>query len=57
MKNRIKLNESALKNIIAELGAQGPKDMGKVMGTATKALAGLADGKIISAKVKELLNN
>ena len=46
-----------LKNIIAELGAQGPKDMGKVMGTATKALAGLADGKIISAKVKELLNN
>ena len=46
-----------LKTIIAELGAQGPKDMGKVMGTATKALAGLADGKIISAKVKELLNN
>ena len=46
-----------LKNIISELGAQGPKDMGKVMGTATKALAGLADGKIISAKVKELLNN
>ena len=46
-----------LKNIIAELGAQGAKDMGKVMGTATKALAGLADGKIISAKVKELLNN
>lgn len=46
-----------LKTIIAEVGAQGPKDMGKVMGVATKALAGLADGKVISAKVKELLNS
>ena len=47
--------EAALKNIIAEVGAEGPKDMGKVMGTATKKLAGLAEGRAISAKVKELL--
>ena len=48
--------EAALKAIIAEVGAEGPKDMGKVMGTATKKLAGLAEGRAISAKVKELLN-
>ena len=47
--------EAALKAIIAEEGAEGPKDMGKVMGTATKKLAGLAEGRAISAKVKELL--
>ncbi len=47
--------EAALKEIIAEVGATGPKDMGKVMGTATKKLAGLAEGRAISAKVKELL--
>ena len=47
--------EAALKAIIAEVGAEGPKDMGKVMGTATKKLAGLAEGRTISAKVKELL--
>ena len=47
--------EAALKAIIAEIGAEGPKDMGKVMGTATKKLAGLAEGRAISAKVKELL--
>jgi len=41
--------------IIAEVGAAGPGDMGKVMGVATKQLAGLADGKAISAKVGELL--
>lgn len=44
-----------LKKIIAELGAEGPKDMGKVMGVASKALAGKAEGRLISAKVKELL--
>lgn len=46
---------SELKAIIAEVGAEGPKDMGKVMGVATKKLAGKAEGKAISAKVKELL--
>lgn len=45
----------ALKEIIAEVGATTPQEMGKVMGVATKKLAGLADGKAISAKVKELL--
>jgi uncharacterized protein len=47
--------EAALKQIIAEVGAEGPKDMGKVMGAATKSLAGKADGKVISQKVKALL--
>ena len=47
--------EAALKAIIAEVGAAGPSDMGKVMGVATKKLAGLAEGRAISAKVKELL--
>ena len=47
--------EAALKAIFAEVGAEGPKVMGKVMGTATKKLAGLAEGRAISAKVKELL--
>ena len=47
--------EVALKAIIAEVGAEGPKDMDKVMGTATKKLAGLAEGRAVSAKVKELL--
>jgi uncharacterized protein YqeY len=47
--------EAALKQIIAEVGAEGPKDMGKVMGVASKKLAGLAEGRTISAKVKELL--
>lgn len=46
---------SELKKIIEETGATGPKDMGKVMGVATKALAGKAEGKVISMKVKELL--
>ncbi len=46
---------SELKNIIQEVGAAGPQDMGKVMGSATKALAGKIDGKSISAMVKELL--
>ena len=44
-----------LKTIISELGASGPQDMGKVMGTATKKLAGMADGKTISTLVKVIL--
>jgi uncharacterized protein YqeY len=44
-----------LKKIIATVGAKGPQDMGKVMGTATKQLAGKADGKMISDLVKKLL--
>ncbi len=44
-----------LEKIIAELGAAGPQDMGKVMGVATKQLAGQADGKVVSSLVKELL--
>ena len=47
--------EEVIKSIIAEVGAQGPKDMGKVMGEATKRLVGKADGKLISNKVKSLL--
>jgi uncharacterized protein YqeY len=41
--------------VIAETGAAGPQDMGKVMGVVTKQLAGQADSKVISAIVKELL--
>jgi uncharacterized protein YqeY len=47
--------EAELKKIIAESGAEGSKDLGKVMGLASKALAGKADGKAISIKVKSLL--
>lgn len=47
--------EAALKEIIAETGATDAKDMGKVMGIASKKLAGLVEGRAISAKVKELL--
>ena len=54
------LDEAAIKEvvakIIAESGASSPADMGKVMGAASKALAGQADGKTISAIVKELLS-
>lgn len=46
---------AALTEIIAQVGAAGPQDMGKVMGVATKQLAGKAEGRAISAKVKELL--
>ncbi|MBD5327211.1 MAG: GatB/YqeY domain-containing protein [Muribaculaceae bacterium] len=45
-----------LKKIIAETGATSAKEMGRVMGVASKALAGRADGKAISAKVRELLS-
>ncbi len=44
-----------VKKIIEQVGAKGPQDMGKVMGTATKQLAGKADGKVISEIVKKLL--
>ncbi len=47
--------EAALKEIVARVGATGPKDMGKVMGVATKELAGRADGKAISAAVRAIL--
>lgn len=48
--------QQAVAAIIAELGAAGPQDMGKVMGVASKQLAGKADGKAVAATVKELLN-
>lgn len=44
-----------LRAIIAELGAKGPQDMGRVMGAATKRLSGEAEGRAISAEVKRLL--
>ncbi|RGN47042.1 MULTISPECIES: GatB/YqeY domain-containing protein [unclassified Bacteroides] len=47
--------EAALKAIIAEVGATDAKDMGKVMGVATKQLAGKAEGRAISSMVKQLL--
>lgn len=47
--------EAELVKIIAEIGASQPSDMGKVMGTATKRLAGLAEGRLISTLVKRLL--
>ncbi len=47
--------EERLKTIIAEVGASKPSDMGTVMGVATKQLAGLAEGKTISAIVRKLL--
>ncbi|MDE6283112.1 MAG: GatB/YqeY domain-containing protein [Muribaculaceae bacterium] len=45
-----------LREIIARVGATSPREMGKVMGVASKELAGRAEGKAISAKVKELLS-
>lgn len=47
--------EAAVKEIISRCGAAGPKDMGKVMGIASKELAGKADGKAIADQVKHLL--
>ena len=44
-----------MQEIIAQVGATSLKDMGKVMGAANKALAGLSDGRTISTVVKELL--
>mgnify|MGYP001155613543 CR=1 FL=1 len=55
------LTEEELRNelqqVIKQSGAEGPKDMGKVMGMANKVLAGKADGKTISSLVKEMLAN
>ncbi len=48
--------EARLREIIAEVGASTPQEMGKVMGVATKRLAGLAEGRAISACVKQLLS-
>ena len=48
--------EAELTKIIAEVGASTPQEMGKVMGVATKKLAGLADGRAISAMLKKLLS-
>ena len=56
-----KMNDEELTNIIKEIinriGANSPAEMGKVMGVATKELAGKADGKEISSKVKQLLGS
>ena len=56
-----KMNDEELTNIIKEIidriGAKSPAEMGKVMGVATKELAGKADGKEISTKVKQLLGS
>lgn len=48
--------ETIIAAIISEVGAAGPQDMGKVMGVATRQLAGKAEGRAISEKVKEMLN-
>ncbi len=48
---------AVLKEIIAQTGASTPQDMGKVMGIATKQLAGKAEGRVISTIVKQLLQN
>ena len=49
--------EAVIRDVIAQTGAQGAKDMGKVMGVASKQLAGKAEGRIISETVKRLLNS
>ena len=48
--------EATIAAIIAQVGANGPQDMGKVMGVATKQLAGKTEGRLISEKVKAFLN-
>ncbi len=47
--------KAKVQEIVAQVGATGPKDMGKVMGVASKALAGQSDGRTISTIVKEIL--
>lgn len=48
---------AAIQAIVAQVGATGPKEMGKVMGVASKQLAGKAEGRLISEKVKSILNS
>lgn len=48
---------AALKAIMEQVGAQDPKDMGKVMGVASKQLAGKVEGRVLSDTVKQLLNS
>lgn len=48
--------EAAVKEVIQQIGATGPQDMGKVMGVASKQLAGKTEGRLISEKVKALLS-
>ena len=47
--------DAEIRHIISEVGATSPKEMGRVMGVASKAFAGCADGKVVSAKVREIL--
>jgi uncharacterized protein len=49
--------ENVIKGVIEKLGAKAPSDMGKVMGAATKELAGKADGKVVAEIVKKLLTS
>ncbi|MBD5182002.1 MAG: GatB/YqeY domain-containing protein [Bacteroidales bacterium] len=49
--------DKELRAIVAEVGAEGPAHMGKVMGVASKRLAGRAEGKAINTAVREILNN
>jgi uncharacterized protein YqeY len=49
--------EIIIEGIISDLGATGPKDMGKVMGVASKKMGGQAEGRIIAQKVKDILNS
>lgn len=48
---------AAIHTIVAQVGAKGPQDMGKVMGVASKQLAGKTEGRLISDKVKSILNS
>lgn len=48
--------EARLKEVVAQVGASGPRDMGKVMGVATKLFAGQADNRVVSEIVKQMLS-
>ena len=56
IERKIEAKQAKLSGLISKTGAAGIKDMGKVMGVASKELAGKADGKTISELVKELLS-